>query len=79
MDRDRELDELEIVELEAEEEVYSAPRLLMVAAMGALASLGLYYVYQQLDEEKRNSLRRKASGLVAEQIHRLTDVGQDEL
>jgi hypothetical protein len=31
-------------------------------------------MYQQLDEEKRTSLRRKASGLVADQIHRLTEV-----
>ena len=45
--------------------------------MGAVASLGLYYLYQQLDDEKRTSLRRKASGLVADQIHRLTDIGDD--
>ena len=67
--------ELEVVELDDEEEAYSPSRLLAVAAMGAVASLGLYYLYQQLDEEKRSSLRRKASGLVADQIHRLTDVG----
>lgn len=73
MGKDR---ELEIVELDADndEEAYSAGRLLTVAAMGALLSLGLYYMYQQLDEEKRTSLRRKASGLVADQIHRLTEV-----
>ena len=73
MDLDNER-ELEMVELEAQEDTYGAPRLLAVAAMGAVASLGLYYLYQQLDEEKRSSLRRKASGLVADQIHRLTDV-----
>lgn len=75
MDKDR---ELEIIELEEDAEVYSAPRLLVVAAMGAVASLGLYYIYQQLDEEKRTSLRRKASGLVADQIHRLTDTGEQD-
>lgn len=75
MDRDQ---DLEIVELDdSEGDAYSAGRLITVASFGALLSLGLYYVYQQLDEEKRGSLKRKASGLVAEQIHRLTDVGVD--
>lgn len=74
LDKER---ELEIVELEGDEDAYSPPRLLAVAAMGAVASLGLYYLYQQLDDEKRTSLRRKASGLVADQLHRLTDIGDD--
>ena len=67
--------DLEIVELEDErdDEAFAPGRLITVAAVGAMAALGLYYVYQQLDEEKRVSIRRKASGLVADQIHRLTD------
>lgn len=68
--------DLEIVELDGEkdEEAFKPGRLISVAALGALASLGLYYIYQQLDEEKRTSLRRKASGLVADQFQRLTEV-----
>lgn len=77
MGKDR---DLEIVELDGDtdEEAYSPGRLITVAAVGALVSLGLYYMYQQLDDEKRSSLRRKASGLVADQIHRLTDTERDE-
>jgi hypothetical protein len=72
--------DLEIVELDTEndDEAYSAGRLIAVASVGAMISLGLYYMYQQLDDEKRTSLRRKASGLVADQIHRLTEVEHDE-
>jgi hypothetical protein len=73
MGKDR---DLEIVELE-DDDVYSPGRLITVAAVGALVSMGLYYMYQQLDDEKRTSLRRKASGLVADQIHRLTEVDDD--
>lgn len=74
MGKDR---DLEIVELE-DDDAYSPGRLITVAAVGALVSMGLYYMYQQLDDEKRTSIRRKASGLVADQIHRLTEVdGED--
>lgn len=68
--------DLEIVELDGEKdgEAFKPGRLISVAALGALASLGLYYIYQQLDEEKRTSIRRKASGLVADQFQRLTEV-----
>lgn len=74
MGKDR---DLEIVELE-DDDAFSPGRLITVAAVGALVSMGLYYMYQQLDDEKRTSIRRKASGLVADQIHRLTEVdGED--
>jgi hypothetical protein len=71
--------DLEIVELEAETdpEAFAPGRLVTVATFGALAALGLYYVYQQLDEEKRNSIRRKASGLMADQFQRLTEPAPD--
>jgi hypothetical protein len=76
MGKDR---DLEIVELddERDEDAFTPGRLITVAALGAAAALGLYYMYQQLDEEKRTSIRRKASGLVADQIHRLTDVDHE--
>lgn len=74
-DEDR---EIEIVELDSDDgEAFSPGRLFTVAAAGALASLGLYYLYHQLDEDKRASLRRKASGLVADQLHRWTDSEED--
>ncbi len=68
---------LEIVELEPEDgegEPFSTGRLLTVATVGALLSLGAYYIYHQLDDEKRRALKSTASSLVAEQIHRLTEV-----
>lgn len=69
--------DLEIVELDDETDVeaFTPGRLFTVAAVGAMTALGLYYIYQQLDEEKRSTIRRKASGLVADQLHRLTDPG----
>lgn len=76
MGKDR---DLEVVELDddSDEEAFTPGRLITVATFGALVSLGLYYMYQQLDDEKRTSIRKKASGLVADQIHRLTDPGPD--
>ncbi len=74
MKKERELEVVELDPYEDEDQVYSMGRLFSVATLGAVASLGLYYLYQQLDEEKRTSIRRKASGLVADQIHRLTEV-----
>ena len=74
MKKERELEVVELDPYEEEDQVYSPGRLLSVATLGAVASLGLYYLYQQLDEEKRTSIRKKASGLVADQIHRLTEV-----
>lgn len=74
MKKERELEVVELDPYEEEDQVYSSGRLLSVATLGAVASLGLYYLYQQLDEEKRTSIRKKASGLVADQIHRLTEV-----
>ena len=73
--------DLEIVELDGEtdDEAFSVGRLVTVAALGALGALGAYYMYQQLDEEKRTSLRRKASGLVADQFSRLTGPPDDEV
>lgn len=71
--------DLDILELERESDdeghAYSAGRLITVALGGALLSLGAYYVYQQLTPEKKAGLKRKASGLIAQQIHQLTDMG----
>ena len=68
--------DLDILELEEERDsnAFSVGRLIAVAAGGALASLGMYYVYQQMDPEKRERLKKKASSLVADQIHALTDL-----
>lgn len=65
--------ELELSD-DTDEEAYSPGRLLGVAALGAMLSLGAYYLYQQMDEEKKRALKRKASNLVADQITRLTEV-----
>lgn len=59
---------------DTDENAYSPGRLLGVATLGALLSLGAYYLYQQMDEEKKRALKKKASNLVADQITRLTEV-----
>lgn len=69
--------DFDILELENEEpdkDAFALGRLLSVALAGALVSLGAYYVYQQLEPEKRAKLKKQASGMIAEQIHALTDV-----
>ena len=73
--------DFEILELETEEaeesdqDAFAVGRLLGVALAGAMVSLGAYYLYQQLEPEKRAKLKRQARGMIAEQIHALTDVG----
>lgn len=56
---------------------YSPTRLLGVAFAGALASLGAYYLYHQLDNEKKDRLKDKASTLVARQIQSFMEVDED--
>lgn len=68
----------EYSETKKDDEAYSAGRLLGVALFGALVSLGAYYVYQQLEPEKKAKLKKKASGMIAEQIHTLTGPGEDD-
>lgn len=74
--------DLDYVELEREPEVdehaFSAGRIATVAAAGALLSLSLYYLYQQLDPEKKSRLKRRASGFIQEQIHALTEVSDED-
>lgn len=71
--------DLELVDSEDDDEnVYSPIRLLGVATLGAALSLGAYYLYQQMDPEKKASLKRKASNLVADQITKLTEVDDDD-
>ena len=73
-------DDLEILESQDElddDKVFSAGRLLGVAVIGAFVSLGAYYIYQQLEPEKKARLKKTASGMIAEQIHTLTDVRDD--
>lgn len=72
--------DLEYVELETTEvggEAYGAGRLLTVAMAGAFVSLGIYYLYQQLEPEKKSKLKKKATGFLQEQIHALTEVRED--
>lgn len=69
--------DFEILELETEEpdkDAFAVGRLLGVALAGALVSLSAYYLYQQMEPEKRAKLKKQASGMIAEQIHALTDV-----
>lgn len=71
-------DDLEFLESQDEltdDKAFSAGRLFGVAVIGAVVSLGAYYIYQQLEPEKKARLKRTASGMIAEQIHTLTDVG----
>ena len=73
-------DDLDILEIEDgldDDEAFSVGRLLGVAAIGAFVSLGAYYIYQQLEPEKKARLKKTASGMIAEQIHTLTDVRDD--
>lgn len=74
--------ELDYVELDEVPEVdahaFSAGRIATVAAAGALLSLSIYYLYQQLDPDKKSRLKRRASGFIQEQIHALTEVSDDE-
>ena len=70
-------EDFDILDLEEEvedEHKFSAGRLFGVATVGAMISLGVYYIYQQLDPEKKARLKRQASGMIAEQIHTLTEV-----
>lgn len=73
--------DLEFIESDStptkEDAAYSLGRLLTVAATGALASLGLYYLYQQLDEDKQGALCRKATNLLADGFQRLTHEEDD--
>jgi peptide subunit release factor RF-3 len=69
------LEILELEEEESDEDAFSAGRLVTVALGGALLSLGVYYVYQQLSPERKATLKKQASGLIANQIHQLTDMG----
>lgn len=74
---DRDLNELEYGLDDEDAEAFSAMRLLGVATVGAMLSLGAYYIYQNLEPSKRASLKKQASGLVAQQIHRLTELDED--
>lgn len=71
--------EFEYAEYEDERDgqAFSGGRLLGVAMVGAFVSLSVYYVYQQLDPDKRAKLKKQASGLIADQIHTLTEVRDD--
>jgi hypothetical protein len=75
---DSELDVLELDTHEKKEDVFSAGRLFSVALAGAIASLGAYYIYHQLDPDKKARLKEQASGMIAEQIHALTEVRDDD-
>lgn len=40
-----------------DEDLYTLDKLLIVAMVGAIASLALYYIYNQLSEETRQSIK----------------------
>lgn len=69
---DTDFDEVE--DATPDEDAYSAGRLITVALSGALLSLGVYYLYQQLEPEKKSRLKKKASGMIQEQIHAWTEI-----
>lgn len=77
------IDDSDLEEFDFEEDkgidsdAFSSGRLITVAFGGALVSLAAYYLYHHLDQDKRDKLKRKASGLIAEQIHALTDFATD--
>ena len=65
-------------EVDAEDKHAFAPaRLFSVALVGALVSLGAYYMYQQLEPEKKRKLKKQATSMIQEQIHSLTEVEED--
>jgi hypothetical protein len=74
---DSDIEFMDLEEEEQDDEAFSAGRLLGVALTGALISLGLYYVYQQLEPEKKARLKKQATGMIQEQIHSLTEVSDD--
>ena len=70
--------EAELAEDAPDPDAFSAGRLLGVALVGALASLGPYYVYQSMDPDKKARLKKKASGMIQEQIHALTEISEED-
>ena len=70
--------EAELQEGSEDSDAFSAGRLLGVALVGALASLGAYYVYQSMDPDKKARLKKKASGMIQEQIHALTEIYEED-
>ena len=63
-----------LVTADVTEDSFSLPKLVAVAVAGAATSLGLYYFYHNLDNDKKKQIRKKATGMIAEQIHTLTDI-----
>lgn len=78
---DEVIDEAELeysdLEFEVDKNAYSPGRLLSIGLAGAAVSLGIYYLYQQLDPEKKHKLKKRATGFIQEQIHALTEVRDD--
>lgn len=70
--------ESELLDEEQDADAFSPVRLVGVAMFGALVSLGAYYVYQTLEPEKKANLKKKASGMIQEQIHALTEIREDD-
>lgn len=60
--------------LSALEEGDTSPaKLLAVAALGAIGSLALYYIYASLSAETRESIRDQVVGAVKSNLNRLTE------
>ena len=68
-------DGIEVIELDdpSETDPYTPEKLMGVAILGAFGSLLAYYLYNQLDRDKRKELRETAMNLAKKQLARLGD------
>lgn len=61
--------DIEVIELDEDiQDAFTPEKLAGVAVLGALGSLLLYYLYNQLDKEKRDSLRESLMSLARGQV-----------
>lgn len=79
MATDLDKEDIEIIELDDPNEVdpYVPERLVGVAILGAFGSLLAYYLYHQLDRDKRKELRETAVSLAKKQLARLGESDED--
>lgn len=69
MEQAMERSELEVIELDEElEDAFAPEKLLGVAVLGAVSSLLVYYLYQQLDSEKKHALKDNLVAAVKGQV-----------
>lgn len=65
-------DEVEILDLDDEHgsDPFSPERLVGVAVLGAVSSLLLYYLFNQLDAERRESIKEGVMATLKSQVRR---------